>query len=211
MAAIDFSSLPGADRAHVEWLAGDLVDYQDEALARRFVALVAEAADAERRAGGDGRLTGSVASGYHKLLAYKDEYEVARLLLEFPAVDASEGETTWLLHPPALRARGLRHKIRLGAWSRPAMLALRSARRVRGTRFDPFGRTQLRRTERMLPQQYADAMRAVLSQLSPERLEAAIGIARLPERVRGYERVKEKSVESYREELAERLVRFLQA
>jgi indolepyruvate ferredoxin oxidoreductase len=208
LSKVDLSSLPAAGRAHVEWLAGDLVDYQDEALARRFVALVGEAAQAERRAGGDGHLTAAVAFGYHKLLAYKDEYEVARLLLEFPAVDPSRHQTTWLLHPPALRARGLGHKIRLGSWSRPAMLALRSARRVRGTALDPFGRTALRRAERELPGQYADAIRSILPELSPSSLGAATSIARLPDRVRGYERVKEKSVASYREELAERLARF---
>ncbi len=208
LSEVDLSSLPAAGRAHVEWLAGDLVDYQDEALARRFVALVGDAAQAERRAAGDGRLTAAVAFGYHKLLAYKDEYEVARLLLEFPAVDPSCHQTTWLLHPPALRAWGLEHKIRLGSWSRPAMLALRSARRVRGTALDPFGRTALRRAERELPGQYADAIRSILPKLSPSSLDAATSIARLPDRVRGYESVKEKSVVSYREELAERLARF---
>jgi indolepyruvate ferredoxin oxidoreductase len=208
---VGFSSLPAAGRAHVEWLAEDLVDYQDEALARGFAALVGEASEAERRVGGDGRFTAGVAFGYHKLLAYKDEYEVARLLLEFPAVDPSQGETTWLLHPPALRARGLGHKIRLGRWSRPAMLALRSARRVRGTAIDPFGRGALRRTERELPGQYADTIRSILPKLSSSNLDAATAIARLPDRVRGYESVKEKSVASYREELAERLVRFPQA
>jgi indolepyruvate ferredoxin oxidoreductase len=208
---VDFSSLPAAGRAHVEWLAGDLIDYQDEALARRFAALVDETAQAERRVGGDGRLTAGVAFGYHKLLAYKDEYEVARLLLEFPAVQPSEGATTWLLHPPALRARGLRHKIRLGNWSRPAMKALRSARRVRGTAFDLFGRTELRRIERELPGGYADAIRSILPKLASQNLDAATAIARLPDRVRGYESVKEKSVASYREELAERLVRFPQS
>jgi indolepyruvate ferredoxin oxidoreductase len=211
VAAVDFSLLPAAGRAHVEWLAGDLVDYQDEAMGRRFAALVREVADAERRVGGDGRLTAGVAFGYHKLLAYKDEYEVARLLLEFPPVDPSEGATTWLLHPPALRARGLRHKIRLGGWSRPVMRALRASRRVRGSALDPFGRTELRRVERALPGEYADAIRSILQQLGVTNLDAATAIARLPDRVRGYEGVKEKSVASYREELAERLVRFPQA
>ncbi len=208
LSAVDLSALPAAGRTHVEWLAGDLVCYQDESLARRFASLVGEAADAERRAGGDGRLTAGVAFGYHKLLAYKDEYEVARLLLEFPAVGAAAGETTWLLHPPVLRARGLRHKIRLGGWSRPAMKALWVARRIRGTALDPFGRTALRRVERELPREYADVVRSVLTALDRSNLESAISIARLPDQVRGYEGVKEKSVLSYREDLAERLARF---
>jgi indolepyruvate ferredoxin oxidoreductase len=208
LSGIDFSSLPAAGERHIAWLAGDLVDYQDEALARRFAALVGEIADAERRAGGDGRLTAAVAFGYHKLLAYKDEYEVARLLLEFPAVAGAAAGTTWLLHPPALRAKGLGHKIRLGNWSRPVMKTLRASRRLRGTALDPFGRTELRRIERELPIEYADAVRTILPKLGPSNLNAAAEIARLPDRVRGYESIKEKSVASYREELAERLVRF---
>ncbi len=194
--------LPAGHRPHIEWLAADLASYQDDGLARRFAGLVAEAWSAERRAGGDGSFTAGVAFGYHKLLAYKDEYEVARLLLEFPA---AQGETAWLLHPPALRARGLGHKIRLGGWSRPALQALRSTRRVRGTALDPFGRTPLRRTERQLPVEYADAVRSLLPRLRPETLDAATAIARLPDRVRGYERVKERSVEAYREAMAEGL------
>jgi indolepyruvate ferredoxin oxidoreductase len=199
------TGLPDAQREHIEWLAADLADYQDVALARRFAGLVGETWEAEQKAGGDGELTGAVAFGYHKLLAYKDEYEVARLLLEFPT---TEGRATWLLHPPALRARGLKHKIRLGTWSRPAMQGLRAARRVRGTALDPFGRTPLRRTERVLPVEYAEAVRSLLPRLGPDTLAAARDVARLPDRVRGYESVKERSVAAYREELAELLLRF---
>ncbi len=202
------TDLPATQRAHIEWLAGDLVDYQDEALARRFAGLVAEAWAAEQRVGGDGAFSAAVAFGYHKLLAYKDEYEVARLLLEFPA---TEGRTTWLLHPPALRARGLGHKIGLRTWTRPAMQALRSARRLRGTPLDPFGRTPLRRTERELPGQYAEAVRSVLSRLRTETLGAATELARLPDQVRGYEQVKERSVATYRDALTGLLARFPRA
>ncbi len=210
LSGIDRSALPAAGWQHIQWLAGDLVDYQDEALARRFVRLVGETAAAERRVGGDGRLTAGVAFGYHKLLAYKDEYEVARLLLDYPAVEPAEGRTTWLLHPPVLREKGLDHKIRLGTWSRPVMRALRASRRVRGTALDPFGRTELRRTERRLPAEYAEAIGSILARLDASNVGLATEIARLPDRVRGYERIKERSVVRYREELAERLVRFPQ-
>jgi indolepyruvate ferredoxin oxidoreductase len=197
--------LPQVDTDHLVWLADDLAGYQSAALASRFASLVEEAADAERRAGGDGRLTAAVAFGYHKLLAYKDEYEVARLLLDFPA---AEGRTTWLLHPPALRAHGLSHKVRLGAWSRPALEALRAARRLRGSALDPFGGTPLRRAERELPGEYAAAVRSVLGRLDQVNLHAAVELAALPDRVRGYERVKEQNVAGYRAELSERLSRF---
>ncbi|MGH8982077.1 MAG: indolepyruvate ferredoxin oxidoreductase family protein [Acidimicrobiales bacterium] len=215
-AALRDVALPDAERLRIEWLAADLADYQDASLARRFAALVDETWGAERRAGGDGRLTAGVAFGYHKLLAYKDEYEVARLLLEFPedgdgrgdAGRAAHGKTTWLLHPPALRARGLGHKIHLGPWSAPALRALRSARRVRGTALDPFGRTELRRTERQLPSEYADAVRSLLPRLAADNLDAATAIARLPDRLRGYESVKERSLVGYREEMAARLTDF---
>ena len=201
----ELAGLPAAVRARAQWLAADLVEYQDAVLARRFVALVAEAWGAEERAGGDGRLAAAVAFGYHKLLAYKDEYEVARLLLERPA---TEGRTTWLLHPPALRAKGLQRKLRLGPWARPALRTLRATRRLRGTPLDPFGRTPLRRTERQLPDEYADAIRTVLGRLGPESLDAAVEIARLPDRVRGFESVKERNVGEYRRSLAELLAAF---
>ncbi|MGH2928107.1 MAG: DUF6537 domain-containing protein, partial [Solirubrobacteraceae bacterium] len=200
--------LPSTERAHIEWLAADLSDYQDAALAGKFARLVTDAWDAERRAGGDGSFTAKVAFGYHKLLAYKDEYEVARLLLAFPSVPGAEVRTMWLLHPPALRTRGLKHKIRLGPWSRPAMRALRASRRVRGSALDLFGRTPLRRTERELPVEYAAAVRSLLPRLDASGLDAATEIAHLPDKVRGYENVKERSVAVYREELSERLARY---
>jgi indolepyruvate ferredoxin oxidoreductase len=203
--AFEGVDLPEAHRDHLEWLAGDLVGYQDAALACRFAQLVGEAWEAERGAGGEGAFTAAVGFGYHKLLAYKDEYEVARLLLEFPA---AKGKTTWLLHPPMLRARGLRRKIRLGPWSRPAMEVLRRARRVRGTRLDPFGRTPLRRTERELPAEYAAAVRSLLPLLDRASLDAATAVALLPDKVRGYESIKERSVAAYRAELSERLAGF---
>ena len=205
---LEGAALSAAERAHVEWLAADLADYQDAALARRFARLVEAAWDAERGVGGNGRFTAGVAFGYHKLLAYKDEYEVARLLLEFPAPGAAAGKTTWLLHPPMLRARGLGHKIALGPWSAPALRALRAARRVRGTALDPFGRTELRRAERALPGEYAQAVRSLLSRLTEGNLDAATAIARLPDRLRGYESVKERSLVGYRQEMAERLAGF---
>jgi indolepyruvate ferredoxin oxidoreductase len=179
-------------------LAAELERYQSARLAARFNELIDETRAAEARAGGDGTLTAAVASGYHKLLAYKDEYEVARLLLDHPPAD---GKITWLLHPPVLRSLGLRRKLRLGPWATPVLKGLRAARRLRGTPVDPFGRTELRRIERRLPVEYADAIRTLLPRLDATTLPRAIEIARLPDMVRGYEDVKLTSIAAYRREL----------
>jgi indolepyruvate ferredoxin oxidoreductase len=197
--------LPAAHRSAIARLAGDLVGYQSPRLARRFLNLLGETWTAERAAGGDGELTAAVGFGYHKLLAAKDEYEVARLLLDHPA---SPGRTTWLLHPPLLRAFGVSRKIRLGPWARPAMAALRSARRLRGTPLDPFGRTALRRQERELPLEYAAGIHALLGTLDAASLPTAVKVARLPDRVRGYEGVKGRSIAAYRAELDAAIAAF---
>jgi indolepyruvate ferredoxin oxidoreductase len=196
------SEVPSRHRNEISMLAADLVEYQNVDLARRFAELVIDAWKAERQAGGEGDFSAAVAAGYHKLLAYKDEYEVARLLLDHPT---SDGTMTWLLHPPALRARGLSRKLRLGPWSRPVMKGLRAARRIRGTALDPFGRTPLRRTEKRLPTEYLEAVHALLPALTPENLPLATDVARLPMKVRGYEGVKERSIAAYRSELATRM------
>ncbi len=108
-------------------LADDLVGFQSAAVAERFTRLVERARDAERRAAGaqEESFARAVAVHFHKLLAYKDEYEVARLLLAPEARAAAErvggpgARVTWKLHPPILRSLGVDHKISLGRWSRP--------------------------------------------------------------------------------------------
>ncbi len=196
------AEVPSRHRKQIHTLATDLIDYQNVELAHRFAELVSDAWNAERHAGGDGDFSAAVAAGYHRLLAYKDEYEVARLLLDNPV---SDGRVTWLLHPPALRARGLTRKLRFGPWSRPAMKGLRAARRIRGTALDPFGRTPLRRTERALPTEYLEAVHALLPTLNSENLQLATEVALLPTNVRGYESVKERSITAYRFEFARRM------
>jgi indolepyruvate ferredoxin oxidoreductase len=196
------TGLPSQHLDQISKLAADLIDYQNVDLARRFAALVIDAWNVERQAGGLGGFSVAVAAAYHKLLAYKDEYEVARLLLDHPS---SDGRETWLLHPPVLRARGLTRKLKFGRWSRPVMKGLRAARRIRGTALDPFGRTPLRRTERQLPTEYVEAVRTLLPTLTEENLELATEVVGLPMSVRGYEGVKERSITTYRSELTRRI------
>lgn len=196
----------------LELLTADLVGYQDERYAGRFLDAVDEAARHERQVdGAPGDLTDTVARSLHKLMAYKDEYEVARLLLLPEAADAArsvggeDADVRWQLHPPMVKALGLDTKIAIGTWASPVFAALRRGKRLRGTRFDPFGRTEMRRTEAALPGQFLDAMALVYADLDVERLPAAVEIAGLPDMVRGYEELKLRRIAEYRSRLDDAL------
>lgn len=148
-------------------------------------------------------------------MAYKDEYEVARLSLSpavVAAVTAEFGEgarIAYRLHPPVLRALGLKRKLVLGPWFRPVYRILVAARRLRGTRADLFGLAKVRRCERRLVVEYKETIDTVLSELSNANLSAAVEIADLPDMVRGYESIKLASVDRYRAATARAIGRFL--
>jgi indolepyruvate ferredoxin oxidoreductase len=196
--------------AFVRRRAADLVDYQGVRLARRYVDLVTATAAAEQGVDKSStQLTDAVAAAYFKLLAYKDEYEVARLHLlpEFRlAVDRAlpEGsDLRYLLHPPVLRAMGMRRKLALPARvAEPTFRALRAMRRVRGTPLDVFGRTEMRRLERRLADDYDRDIRRLVAGLSGSDLAAAAAYAALPLEIRGYETVKLANIERYERERA---------
>ncbi len=190
-------------------LTADLVDYQDEAYARMFLDDVANALEAERSVRPTSiELTEAFARSMHKLMAYKDEYEVARLMLlpeatlEAAAVGGPGAKIGWKLHPPMLKALGRGQKITFGAWSAPAFAGLRSAKRLRGTPLDPFGRTAMRRMERSLPTEFRAAMVAVFDCLDAATFDNAVAVAGLPDMVRGYEDLKVRRVAEYRSLLA---------
>ena len=215
--AVDGLDLDADDRDLIEMLAADLVAYQDVAYARSFLDSVAEARAAERALGTSNfetssALTVAVARNLHKLMAYKDEYEVARLMLSpdgraaAEAIGGPEAKLTWHLHPPMLKALGLDRKIDIGAWAAPAIKALAAGKRLRGTRFDPFGRMEMRREERSLIDEYRSAMSAVYRSLAtsptPDTLETALTIANLPDQIRGYEELKLRRIADFRRSLA---------
>jgi indolepyruvate ferredoxin oxidoreductase len=187
-----------------ELRVADLIGYQDTNYARRYLDVVAGVArDSEA-------LAEVVAHHLYRLMAYKDEYEVARLHLD-PALRQQTGERfgqgavmRHLLHPPMLRALGMRRKIALGRTARPAFTVLRAMRRLRGTKLDLFGYAHLRRVERELITEYV----RVVARLSGGRPELAMEIAALPEMVRGYEDIKLESVDRYRARLTELLGRL---
>ncbi|MBI0299390.1 indolepyruvate ferredoxin oxidoreductase family protein, partial [Streptomyces sp. PRKS01-29] len=198
---------PGALQDTIALCAADLVAYQDRAYAERYATEVAEAAALARRRAGDGageRIAVAYARGLHKLMAYKDEYEVARLHLdtverarvadEFGA----DATVSVLLHPPALRALGMKRKIRLRRTAPALFTLLRALRRLRGTRLDPFGYAEVRRQERALIEEYPRLVRAALARLTPGNAAAVEDLVRLVEAVRGYEDIKLARVEEFR-------------
>jgi indolepyruvate ferredoxin oxidoreductase len=213
-AGLDSPTAPDPGESSLDRLirtrADDLIAYQDDAYARRYLGVVERVRAAEQdKTPGSTALTEAVARYLYKLMAYKDEYEVARLSLE-PSLGAGlEAEfgpgarASWRLHPPVLRALGLKRKIALGPWFVPAFGVLRALRGVRGTRMDPFGRTRVRVVERELIEEYLGLVDQLTGRLSPATAALAVKLAALPDMVRGYEDVKLRNVEAYHQSLAE--------
>jgi indolepyruvate ferredoxin oxidoreductase len=186
----------------------ELTAYQDEAYAAAYLADVERVRAAEAAVvPGSTALAEAVAVNLHKLLAYKDEYEVARLSLGIEdEVRERFGEGarfSWKLHPPVLRAVGMNRKITLGPWFKPAFKTLYGMRRLRGTRLDVFGYAHVRRVERELVNEYRQAIDEQLARLTEGTLDRAVEIAGLPDRIRGYEQVKLDSVGTFRQRLTE--------
>ena len=180
--------------ALVDRRAIELERYQNRDYAEDYRAFVESVAAREPA------LAELVAQYLFKLMAYKDEYEVARLLTqpEFERQtrdmwDSAES-ISYNLHPPLLRALGLRKKLRLGSRFRPALRLLASMKGLRGTAFDPFGYAAIRREERALISWYRDLVGNVLEHVAPNNLTLAIEIASLPDCIRGYEQVKLSSI-----------------
>jgi len=179
----------------------ELVKYQDEAYARRYEAAVARVRDAEARAvPGSTALTGAVARYLFKLMAYKDEYEVARLHAdgEFLARVAGqfEGDYRLKVHlaPPLWAekdpATGEPRKRAYGPWMLKAMAVLAKFKGLRGTAFDPFGHSAERREERRLVVEYEETLAEIVERLSPQTHAIAVDLASLPEHIRGFGPVK---------------------
>ena len=179
-----------------------LTAYQNAAYAMPYRALVDSVAAVERSVVGESvplRLSSTVARVYARLLAYKDEYEVARLFTDgrFRAeLEAQfDGDYTLAFHmaPPLLDrpdATGRPRKRVFGAWLMPLMKWLARGKLLRGTAFDVFGRTEERRMERALAVDYAASIEALLPRLSADILEKVVEFASLADGIRGYGPVK---------------------
>ncbi len=204
------SGLDDSSRELLGLRVADLVDYQSPAYADTYVSFVLEVAEREGAVcPGDATLTRAVIRSLYKLMAYKDEYEVARLYLkagwrdEIAKTFEAPVRISYRLHPPLLRSIGLTHKVELGPWFSWVFTVLRRIRGIRGTRLDPFGYAAVRREERALISWYQQATRDALDHLTAHNYGTAIKIAELPERIRGYEGLKLRASQKAREQAAE--------
>ncbi|MBX5491041.1 MAG: indolepyruvate ferredoxin oxidoreductase family protein [Chloroflexi bacterium] len=194
----------------------ELIAYQDARWAGAYVDFVLRVAAREQEATpGRTALTHAVIRYLFKLMAYKDEYEVARLHLHTGLQEriAEQFEQplrrVYHLHPPLLRQLGLKRKLQLDAqWFDPALHLLYALRGLRGTPLDVFGRTAHRRLERRLIGWYARLVGEALARLSPATHAVAVELATLPDLIRGYEQIKERNIEAARQRAAELLERL---
>ncbi len=191
----------------IERRVADLTDYQNAKYAARYASLVDRVRKAEEKlAKGATDLTQAVARYYYKLLAYKDEYEVARLYTDgdFGKAlhQAFEGKYKLQFHlaPPLLAPRdpktGELQKRTYGRWVFTAFKLLAKLKGLRGTRLDVFGHTAERKAERALIADYEAAMEEILAGLKKENHGIALEIARTPEVIRGYGHIKERAMEA---------------
>jgi indolepyruvate ferredoxin oxidoreductase len=197
-----------------------LTAYQNAAYAQRYRAFVEKAKAAEAaRAPGKCGLADAVARYLFKLMAYKDEYEVARLytdgaFLKQVATEFDGDNLRFEFHlaPPLLARRdkttGLPRKMSFGPWLLPAFRLLAKLKGLRGTPFDPFGRSPERRTERKLIDDYQVLLDEVLAGLTPENHHLAVGLAAIPEKIRGFGHIKQRHLAAAKADEAALLEQF---
>ena len=183
-----------------------LTDYQNAAYASKYTQLVERVRKEEQaKAKGLSGLAEAVARYYFKLLAYKDEYEVARLYADPAFMEKVKGQFDgdYKLHfhlaPPLLSKRNEKGELikrEYGAWMLPAFKVLAKLRFLRGTALDIFGYTEERRTERQLIQDYERIVDELLAKLTPDNHALAVQIASIPEEIRGYGHVKARHLEA---------------
>jgi indolepyruvate ferredoxin oxidoreductase len=197
-----------------------LTAYQDAAYAAHYRSRVdvARAAENDRTPGKSG-FTEAVARYLFKLMAYKDEYEVARLYAD-PAflrqvrneVDGDKLRLTFHLAPPVLarrnRTTGEPRKMSFGPWMLPVFGVLAKLKFLRGTVLDPFGYTAERKVERQLVHDYEALLDELLAKLSPENHNLAVGLAAVPEKIRGFGHVKQRHIAAAKADEEALLERF---
>ncbi len=197
-----------------------LKDYQDDAYAQRYRTLVERVKNAEAaKAPGSRGLADAVARSLFKLMAYKDEYEVARLWSDGAFLRQLKNEVggeslrlEFHLAPPLFARRdpatGVPRKISFGPWMMTGFRWLAKLKGLRGTAFDPFGYSHERRTERRLIGEYETLIDEILAGLNPDNHAVAVGLAAIPEKIRGFGHVKARSLAAAKADEAALLERF---
>jgi indolepyruvate ferredoxin oxidoreductase len=201
--------------------AAELLEYQNSAYADRYRKLVEAVTEVEQTLEtNDQTLSRTVAEFYFKLMAYKDEYEVARLhsgkVLQEALKETFDGDFKLAFHlaPPTLGGRdpvtGRYPKRVFGGWMMHVFTVLAKFKFLRGTALDPFGHAAHRRQERQLIEDYATTIHKLLADLKVDNYDTAVAIAKLPEHIRGYDTVKEASVVQVQQQQSQLLDEFYQ-
>ena len=196
-----------------------LTDYQNAAYARRYESVVTRVQQAES-ALGKTLLAQNVARYLFKLMAYKDEYEVARLHTDrgfhdkVGAMFEGDFKLNYHLAPPMIAKandKGELQKQKFGPWMLTAFRVLARLKGLRGTALDPFGRTEERKMERALIDQYLASVDEMLKTLDAGNHAAAVEVARIPELIKGYGHVKARHVETAQQQWAAAMAAFRHA
>ena len=216
---VDSVGATGELKRLLEVRVPDLIEYQDAAYARRYAAKIKTVAEAEKRVAPESSALSEAAARYfYKLMAYKDEYEVARLHSdpEFKAqLDAMfpNGYTVeYNLAPPMLSKRdpetGELIKQKYGPWMEKAFARLAKFKHLRAGKWDIFGKTEERQMERRLVEDYSKLLDEITGKLSRDNLAVAVQLASVPDDIRGYGHVKERHLKLAEEKQARLLEAF---
>jgi indolepyruvate ferredoxin oxidoreductase len=204
-AIVDHVGAQGETRRLLEVRVSELIAYQNESYAKRYAEVVRRVIAAEAKAvPGKTALAEAAARYLYKLMAYKDEYEVARLhtdpafLEQLRAMFPNGYSVKYNLAPPTISKRdpvtGHLLKQQFGPWMQTAFGWLRKFKGLRGGALDAFGKTEERRHERQMIEDYIKELDAICAQLNPVNHAAAVALASVPDEIRGYGHVKEKSI-----------------
>ncbi len=214
--------LSGSLEETIERRVAFLTDYQNAAYAKRYRGIVERVRAAEAaKAPGETGLSEAVAKYLFKLMAYKDEYEVARLFtdgaFEQQVAAAFDGKLRYEFHlAPPLLARtdpntGRPKKMSFGPWIKPAFGVLAKFKFLRGTALDPFGYSEERKLERKLVVDYVANLEELIATLAPQNRALAIAVASIPKKIRGFGPIKQRSVTAAKAEEAVLLTRLRNA
>ncbi|WP_300443244.1 indolepyruvate ferredoxin oxidoreductase family protein [Zoogloea sp.] len=203
-AIADSVGAQGEVKRLVEVRVPELIAFQDEAYAQRYANVIKRVVAAEHRVLPGSQLSEAAARYLYKLMAYKDEYEVARLhtdpafLAELDAQFPHGYEVKYNLAPPLVSERdpktGHLQKKQYGAWMFKAFQRIARFKNLRGGALDIFGKTEERRQEREAVEDYIKLLDEILAKLTTSNHAAAVALASVPDEIRGYGHVKEKSV-----------------